>query len=78
MISELGLTFTLNDCNPPVPYCSSVQLFRACQIISYVCKKFQVGCDTPSNDYVLNIYNHPYQCNAYVYLNSCRQENCYK
>ena len=41
-------------------------------------KTLQVGRDYPSNGKVLNIFNHPHQCNAYILLNGCRQENCFE
>ena len=48
MISELGLTFTLNDRNPPVPLwlVHQLQLFHVWQIIMSA-KTFQVGRDNP-------------------------------
>ena len=32
-----------------------------------MCGKYIMERDNRSNDYVLNILNHPYQCNAYVF-----------
>ena len=32
-------------------------------------KTVKLGRDNPSNDYVLNIFTHSYQCNTYVYDN---------
>ena len=51
MISELGLTFTLNDCNPPVPmWFISFNFFMCGKHLVMSAKTFQVGRDNPSKD----------------------------
>ena len=46
MISDLGLTFTLNDCKPPV-YVWLIQLHT---YLIMPAETFQVRSDNPSND----------------------------
>ena len=46
---------------------SSASTFHVCQKLIMSVKIFPVGRDNSSNDQVLNIFNHPYECNAYVF-----------